>query len=324
MSRTSSPPLPRPIFLMPSADSATHQPHTESDAPRMGLHDAYWTRLALSCMRWMPMWLITALTYPITLLIYILAVPQREALRHNLSALVPGGDSSMAGYRVLQQFALTYVDRLWHLHFGKEVTWKVEPEASFKHLQAEPGGVLVFTVHSGNYDIGASLFASKFGRVIHTVRMPEMTAGLQKLREKELRAQENKEPHLRIHYNSPGSHLGIELCRMLAAGEVVCVQGDRVIGDVAPTTVEIEGLRYEIPRGPLVLAEVTGVPCYPVFLKRLGRLSYAVEIGDPFHHGGRTKCAQLAPKWAAVMHDFLQRHWDQWFVFEPLVSKVSA
>jgi phosphatidylinositol dimannoside acyltransferase len=312
---------------MPSAESATCQPHTPSEAPRLGLHDACWTRLVLTIMRWTPMWLITALTYPVTLLIYLVAVPQREALRENLTALLPReeGSRSGAGFRVLLQFALTYLDRLWHLHFGKEVTWDIQGKAEFERLRAEPGGAIVFTVHSGNYDIGASLFARRFGRVIHTVRMPEMTAGLQELREAELREQEKKEPLLRIHYNAPGSILGMELMKILAAGEVVCVQGDRVLGDVAPTHAEIAGLRYEIPRGPLVLAEVSGAPCYPVFLKRLGRLHYGIEIGDAFQpRGQRPKAAQLAPKWAAIMHHFLQRHWDQWFVFEPLVTRVEA
>lgn len=312
---------------MPAAESATRQPHTPSNASRLGLHGAFWTRAVLVLMRWLPMWLAAALACPVTLVIYVLAVPQREALRRNLEALVPDGNggSCMAGYRVFLQFALTYLDRLWHLHFGREITWDIQGKAEFDRLRAEPGGALVFTVHSGNYDIGASLFARKFGRVIHTVRMPEITPGMQELREGELREQEKKEPFLRIHYNAPGSHLGMELIRLLNAGEVVCVQGDRVLGDVAPTHEDIAGLRYEIPRGPLVLAEITGVPCYPVFLKRLGRLRYGIEIGDAFHSGGsRPKAAQLAPKWVAVMHDFLQRHWDQWFVFEPLVTKVPA
>jgi lauroyl/myristoyl acyltransferase len=309
---------------MPAAESATCKPSESTKEGTLGLHDARWTEVMLFLMRWVPMWLVTALAYPITAVIYLLAVPQREALRENLGALVPGGASSVAGYRVLLNFALTYLDRLWHLHFGRPVIWEVEGKTRFEQLKAQPGGALVFTVHSGNYDIGASLFASRFGRVIHTVRMPEMSEELQKLREGELREQEKKEPFLRIHYNAPGSHLGMQLIRFLQAGEVVCVQGDRVIGDVAPTHQETAGLRFEIPRGPLALAEVTGVPCYPVFLKRLGRLHYGIEIGQPFHEGGgRPRASQLAPKWVAVMHDFLQRHWDQWFVFEPLVTRVS-
>jgi KDO2-lipid IV(A) lauroyltransferase len=117
----------------------------------------------------------------------------------------------------------------------------------------------------------------------------------------------------------------MELCRKLFAGEVVCVQGDRVMGEVAPVEAHIDGVTYRIPRGPLVLAEVTGVPCYPVFLSRKGRLSYRIEIGKPFHCGGRKpKAAEISAAWLPVMHDFLLRHWDQWFVFEPLVTRDPA
>ena len=48
---------------MPSSESATHQPPVSEEAGRLGLHDARWTRLALGLMHWMPMWLVTALTY---------------------------------------------------------------------------------------------------------------------------------------------------------------------------------------------------------------------------------------------------------------------
>jgi lauroyl/myristoyl acyltransferase len=289
----------------------------------MGLHNACWTRAILFCMQWVPAPLFTLLTYPFAAIAYLLAVNQREALRANLSALLPGkGSSSLAGYRVFVQFALTYLDRLWHLHFGDEIDWQVIGSQDFGTLQQHTGGALIFTVHSGNYDIGASLFARKFTRPIHTVRVPEASDSLQKLRKEELSAEERREPNLHVHYNEPGGHLGMELCRLLLAGEIVCVQGDRVMGDVAPARARIDGVTYQIPRGPLVLAEVTSVPCYSVFLRRRGRLAYTIEIGRPFHAGGtKAKADAIAAEWLPVMHDFLLRHWDQWFVFEPLVTR---
>jgi KDO2-lipid IV(A) lauroyltransferase len=311
---------------MPIADSATHQPPQQPTPDRLGLHDAFWTRAMLFWMRWLPKWLVIALTYPVTAVVCLLAVPQREAVRLNLAALLPPRRAgARAVFRVFLQFALTYLDRLWHLHFQQEVKWEIIGLEEFEKLRQEKGGALIFTVHSGNYDIGAALFARKFGRQIHTVRVPEATSSLQQLREQELREEERREPHLRIHYNEPGGHLGMELCRRLMAGEVVCVQGDRVIGDVAPTLSTIDGVTYRIPRGPLVLAEVTGVPCYPVFLTRNGMLNYRIELGRPFFEGGRKpKAAEISAAWLPVMHQFLRGHWDQWFVFEPLVIRERA
>ena len=308
---------------MLSADSATHEPTAPT---RLGLHDAFWTQAILFCMHWVPAPLFTLITYPLAAIGYLLAVRQREAIRANLSALIPGkGASSLAGYQVFLQFALTYLDRLWHLHFRREIDWEIIGKDDFEALQKHAGGALIFTVHSGNYDIGAGLFASKFSRPIHTVRMPEASDSLKKLRGDELRDEERREPNLHIHYNEPGCHLGMELCRRLLAGDVVCVQGDRVMGDMAPTQASIDGVTYQIPRGPLVLAEVTGVPCYPVFLSRRGRLSYRIEIGQPFFEGGRKpKADEISTAWLKVMQGFLSQHWAQWFVFEPLVTRDPA
>ena len=289
----------------------------------MGLHDACWTRVLLFFMSWVPAWVFMAALHPITLLVYVLAAGPRETVRANLSALIPGkGASSWAVYQVFLQFALTYLDRLWHIHFRQEIDWEIIGREDFDELQERKGGALIFTVHSGNYDIGAGLFARKFRRPIHTVRMPEASDSLQKLRKQELCEEERREPNLHVHYNEPGGHLGMELFRLLTAGEVVCVQGDRVLGEVTPAQASIAGVTFRIPRGPLVLAEVTGVPCYAVFLTRRSRLAYRIEIGKPFHPGGRRcKAAEISAAWISVMHRFLLQHWDQWFVFEPLVFR---
>jgi len=311
---------------MPIAETATHQPQDPHSAANLGLHDAVWTRLLLFAMRWLPKRVVIALAYPFTAVVCLLAVPQREAVRTNLANLLPlHGGGARAVFRVFLQFALTYLDRLWHLHFNQEVKWEVIGQQDFESLRDEAGGALIFTVHSGNYDLGAALFARKFGRAVHTVRRPESSESLQKLREQELREEERREPHLHIHYNEPGGHLGMALCRRLMAGEIVCVQGDRVVGDVAPSHHTIQGVTYLIPRGPLVLAEVTGAPCYPVFLTRNGLLSYRIELGHAFIGRSRKpKAADVAAAWLPVMHDFLTRHWDQWFVFEPLVTRDPA
>ncbi len=311
---------------MLSADSATNQPNAHVPPPRLGLHDAFWTQAMLFFMRWLPMQVFTLLAYPVSALIYLLAPRPREAVRANLSALNPRtGSSSLAGYQVFLQFALTYLDRLWHLHFRREIDWEIIGKEDFDDLEKHSGGALIFTVHSGNYDIGAGLFARRFDRSIHTVRMPEASDSLKKLRGEELRNEERREPNLHIHYNEPGNHLGMELCRRLLAGDVVCVQGDRVMGDMSPAHASIDGVTYQIPRGPLVLAEVTGVPCFPVFLSRRGRLSYRIEIGKPFFEGGRkAKADEISAAWLKVMHRFLLKHWDQWFVFEPLVTRDPA
>lgn len=290
----------------------------------MGLHGAFWTRVLLGFMRALPDFLCLALVRPVAFVIYLLAGPQRAAVLENLAALRPEFSPLRrwwGGYEVFREFALTYLDRLWHMHFGREVEWDILNRHIFDEMRERKQGLLVFTIHSGNYDIGASLFARRFGRPLHVVRAPEQTPELQALREAELRQAEAATPDLRVHYNRGDNHLGLELCRVLMAGEVVAVQGDRVITGVSPVQMEHEGRCYLIPRGPLVLAEIARVPCQPIFLERAGRLCYRIHVGEIFYDGaGRLREADLGRLWLPIMDRFVREHWRQWFVFEPLVS----
>jgi predicted LPLAT superfamily acyltransferase len=101
----------------------------------------------------------------------------------------------------------------------------------------------------------------------------------------------------------------------------VAVQGDRVLTGVSPVTMQDEGRCFQIPRGPLVLAEIARVPCYPIFLERLSCMHYRIHVGECFYDG-RTKrrADDLGKTWLSIMHQHLQQHWQQWFVFEPLVT----
>lgn len=303
--------------------------NTQAQPPsKVGLHGAFWTHVMLSILSWMPRWLCVRLLTPVVFVIYLLAGKQRRAVVANLNALNPEPGPCIncwRGFRVFEQFALTYLDRLWHLHFGHGLQWHLEGDEHFQKLRSEQGGALVFTVHAGNYDIGSALFASALERALHIVRTPEQTASLQRMRSMELANQEQQHPNLHVHYNECGSHLGLELCKLLIGGELVAIQGDRVVMDVSPIDVLHEGCMFKLPRGPLVLAEMTRVPCYTVFLTRTGVLSYRVAIGPAFiQRGEKLDLHAVSQRWIEVMHRFIAAQSTQWFVFENLVRRESA
>jgi predicted LPLAT superfamily acyltransferase len=292
-----------------------------------GLYDARWTQLMVFLLKHLPTGLCVFVTSPIAFVFYLAARRQGRAVRANLRALFPqwsGLRRWLGAYRVFRQFALTYLDRQLYRHCGWSVDWDVRGQEYFEQLRNEPAGVLVFTVHSGNYDIGSALLADGLGRPLHTVRAPERSDSLEQLRATELLAASSRAPMLRFHYNTPGGHLGIDLCRLLLAGETVAVQGDRVVMDVSPLTVVHDGVSYTIPLGPLMLAETARVPCYSILSSRFGVCRYRVEIIKPFYTGGtRMRRSELAALWLPVMADFLHRNWDQWFVFEKMLERVE-
>ena len=274
-------------------------------------------------MRTFPVWFCEFLCLPGSFLFYLAARNQRKAIQHNLMSLSPKLDAWTAewrGWQVFYQFALVYLDRLYHMHFGNEVTWDLPEIQLLEKLRNEQCGVLIFTAHSGNYDIGASLFASKLKRPVHIVRVPERSAELQDLRKAEL-CQDN---NLRVHYNTGSdAHLGLELCKLIKSGEFVAVQGDRVVMEVSPLPKQHFNVRFKLPKGPLVLAEVTRCPCYPIFLTRSGFLRYRIDVSPPFLCQGEVlKADQIATRWLDVLMPFVANHFEQWFVFEPLIDRA--
>jgi lauroyl/myristoyl acyltransferase len=292
----------------------------------MGLHGDFWTRLLIRLLRLFPAWLCLWMTRPFTLAFFILAAPQRRAVLANLRALRPDAGAfkrCWGGYQVFLQFALTYMDRIWSLHLCCPVRWDFQSHLPLLNLLARPGGALLFTIHSGNYDIGAMLFAQYSPRPIHVVRVPERTEALQALRSCEFKAAQDGHPQLQVHYATEDWNLGLQLCRALQNGEVVAVQGDRALSTAQPALIEQDGLVFRLPSGPLSLARAAQVPCYPVFLTRKGRCHYCLQSGPPFYDGtpGR-RIDEVGLSWLAVMAPFVREHWDQWFVFESVVRRA--
>lgn len=293
------------------------------------MYHAVWTKVMLALMQKLPVSLCEWLCAPSALIFYLLLGQQRRVLLQNINALHPHLDSWsqwFMGMSVFRQFALTYLDRLFHLHFNRAIEWDLPDLALLEQMKAELGGVLIFTAHSGNYDIGAALFADKFERPFHVVRVPERTQELHAIRAAELQEVECSQSHLRVHYNtSADSHLGLELCRLLQQGDVVAVQGDRVVMDVSSFRCTHAGVEFELPRGPLILAEVTRCACYPIFLTRSGSCRYRIHITGPFvERGEKLKQATIADRWLSILHPFVALHTDQWFVFEPLLKRANS
>lgn len=126
-----------------------------------------------------------------------------------------------------------------------------------------PEGCMILTAHMGNYDMAAPVFSEKFGRTVYAVRAPEREPEMQRIKEAELREKERTNPMFRSLYNTGGEMLGVEVARLLGAGNVVAVQGDRVILEVAEMEVEVApGLVMKLPRGPLFLARVTAAEVF--------------------------------------------------------------
>ncbi len=284
----------------------------------------------LHALRVVPWFLEPVLIGGWTSVFFLTGRPQRIAVAGNLRALHPQWSSLRAwlgAWQVFWNFALTYVDAKRCETETGAVDWTVEGLAELTDLATRKEGCIILTAHMGNYDIAAPVFAARFQRVLYTVRAPERETKMQGIRDEEIRQKEAQHPLFRTLYNTPGGLLGVELARVLNEGAIVAIQGDRVIFDVSPMDVEVEpGLMMRLPKGPLFLARATGAPCFPVFILRCGWRRYRIivlpEVKLPPKRRGAADDAEKI--WATTLLKTIRQHWQQWYVFEPLLTRLPA
>ena len=175
----------------------------------------------------------------------------------------------------------------------------------------------------GNYDIAAPVFADRFKRTIHMVRTPERDSESNNYQH-ELRARQQSHAFV-IHYNEPGNMLGVELARSIGEGGIVAIQGDRILFDVSPMTVPFDNQHeWRLPRGPFLLSLITRCEIHPVFILRMGYRRYRIEAHSPIfvnvkHPDGREAAQmEVAGQWSKILREAVQKHWRQWYVFEPI------
>lgn len=306
---------------------------------RYGLFGDMPTRMMLGALRAfprMPYFIEAFLLHFFTLIVFLLAKQQREAIRNNLKIIhrdLAFFEGYLGSYLVFANFGWSYIDSL-RVRLGQNVvTWDIEGTAHFEKLRNSKEAALLFTTHTGNYDLAASLFASEFGRTLHTVRVPERSPELQALREKELAADAEKNSYFQVHYNKEDNLLGVELAKLLTEGELLAIQCDRVVDSVVelPVSLPERHASFRIPKGPMTLAAFSRSPCYPLYIVRERRRHYrvifesALEIPTTAADGSPRKPRELdyASAWVDRLLNFLQSHSSQWFVFEDAFVRKS-
>jgi hypothetical protein len=132
------------------------------------------------------------------------------------------------------------------------------------------------------------------------------------------------------HYNEPGSLIGATLADLMTRREVVAIQGDRILFDLAPLSLPFDSRRnWRLPKGPFVLGLVCRAPIVPVFVTRAGwrryRLSAHPHFNWPAGRVDKTEWVEKAARWwSGLLAAQVRRYWDQWFVFEPAFHKRAA
>ncbi|MEY2544462.1 MAG: phosphatidylinositol dimannoside acyltransferase [Verrucomicrobiota bacterium] len=222
--------------------------------------------------------------------------------------------------RVFANFGWSLTDTTTYRMSKGRFRYELERARYLDQLAAAKGGI-VLTAHMGNYDLGAALFAEKFHRQIRMVRAPEPDALA--AQHVDLALQQSSSGAVKVGYSSDGTSLAFDLLSALRNGEIISIQGDRVTGEVSRAPVKLFNREVSLPNGPFVLSFVSEMPIYPLFIVRTGFRKYKIIAREPIvcsrDRGSRDEViAEAMQRWAQVLEEIVESHWQQWFAFTPL------
>ena len=255
---------------------------------------------------------------------FFVAGKARRALLQNLRLVRPGSWSIINCMRVVQVFANfgwsltdTAVYRILKARFRYELE-------GFRFLEkmASAKNAIVLTAHMGSYDLAAALFTQKFDRQVRMVRAPERDPLASQ--HVDLALRESTSGAIKVGYSDDGTALAFDLLNALRAGEIISIQGDRVVGEVAHAPVNFFDREIALPTGPFVLSLVSEAPIYPLFIVRTGYRKYKIVAREPIvcvrTSASRDQLiAEAMQHWGEVLQEIVDGYWPQWFAFKSLV-----
>jgi phosphatidylinositol dimannoside acyltransferase len=254
---------------------------------------------------------------------FFVAAPGRKALLKNLRLIRPRS-SRLVNYlrviRVFANFGWSLTDTAVYRILKPRFRYELEGMRFLEQLASAKNGI-VLTAHMGSYDLAAALFSQKFHRVIRMVRAPERDP--RSAEHVDLALQQSSAGAVKVGYSDDGTALAFDLLNALRAGEIISMQGDRVVGEVARAPVEFFGREIFLPNGPFVLSLVSETSIYPLFIVRIGYRKYRIVALEPIapfrREGSRDQVvADSMQRWARVLEEILRNDWSQWFAFIPL------
>jgi KDO2-lipid IV(A) lauroyltransferase len=252
--------------------------------------------------------------------LYWLSCPARRRVVFNNVLPALHGDQQAAGIttrELFQQFALKLAD-LWRYESGLSIYNLFHDLTGWEHFQsaqARGRGVLLLTVHLGNWEFGAPLLTQR-GVKLQVITGPEPQADLTAVRQA-----------ARARWGIETLALGtdpfaaIEIIRRLEANNAVALLMDR---PPAPTAVRVRlfGQPFDASIAAAELARASGCALLPVYLPRTHR-GYTAHILPeiPYERPtlrDRQARLDLTQRILTSFEPAIRLYLNQWYHFVPI------
>ena len=255
---------------------------------------------------------------------YVCFRQERRALKDALARVLNTDDEkeiSLACRRSFRNFGKYVVD---FIHFLDATPEEVRRRIVFEHLErideviAEKRGVIVITLHFGNWDMGAAGLAAygyPVNVIAETFPYPQMNALVQGSRS-----------HLGMKV-IPIQKVGPGIIRALRRGEILALLID-VPEPGGTVSVDFFGAPIEVPAGPARIALRTGAKVMPAVVLRVrgeeDKIHPIVDFDLNYEKTGNEEedVRRLTQQIMFSLERLIRHDPDQWFIFHPLWNRT--
>jgi len=298
--------------------------NSSGEPGRLAVQSVFWRRRIDWVVSHLPAWLHPPLILLSTFIFFFLAASARRTVLHHLAVIFPGSAAPanwLRAFRVFYDFAWTLTDSAVYRLLKEPFRYELEG-GEFLDQLAGGAGAIVLTAHMGNYDLGSAVFVEKLQREIRMVRAPEPDSAAAAHLSQAIA--ESGGGGVKVEYNVNSGLLSFDLLNALRRGEIISIQGDRAMGDVAQFPAKMLNHTALLPSGPIVLALTAGIPIYPVFVVRCGHRAYRFITWPPIicprSESRERDIAAGMQRWADVLGSMIQKYWPQWHAFTPVFN----
>lgn len=267
------------------------------------------------CVRRLPVQLAYHIASFVSDLHYCFSAKDRRAVKNNLKIIFPDRKNiSYLAREVFRNFGKYLVDffrmpgRLDESYIKRNI--KIENMQHLTEALSRGRGVILFTAHLGNWELGGFV-VSKMGFPLIAVALPHKERTVNNL----FNEQRRREGMTVVPNN-----VGIRECiKGLEENKLIALLGDRDFNSNGEI-LDFFDKKAIIPKGPAVFSLKTGAPILPGFLIRQPGDTYLLRFEKPIvPTEGKDKeieIRNIMRQCVSIIEEKIRMYPEQWFMFQ--------
>jgi predicted LPLAT superfamily acyltransferase len=220
-------------------------------------------------------------------------------------------------YRHILSFGMSLVDRMAFLLRSKSpFTYDCINEEYITGTIAQGKGAILLGAHVGNWEVAGNLLVDRIQTPVHAIMLDAEREELQAVYRP---AMDQRRIHI-IPMSANGLDTVVQAMACIRKNEILALLGDRVL-DQQSERIPFLGSPAAFPKGPFVLAALTGAPIIPVFALKKGLFHYRFVgyepiVVKPDSEQDRDRAILQAMKtYVSILEKVTRENPFQWFNF---------